>query len=207
LRHRDGEHYWWIAHGIPGTSMPAFGSRLSDDDIWNVIEYLNAQVEAEEAIAMTDRIKPLRAIVAPDFAFESADRPQESMRQLRGQAAALLVLYTLPQSAPRLQQLAAEARAYARRGARVIVAPFVDDAGADVASRTMSQCALHRRRDGGCSVRALHPPIRARGTGDTRARRIPDRPRRVSARALDRHWRSATTRTVEALDRLAILRR
>jgi hypothetical protein len=28
LRHRDGEHYWWIAHGIPGTSMPAFGSRL-----------------------------------------------------------------------------------------------------------------------------------------------------------------------------------
>jgi hypothetical protein len=28
---------------------------------------------------MTDRIKPLRAIVAPDFAFESADRPQESL--------------------------------------------------------------------------------------------------------------------------------
>ena len=31
LRHTDGEHYWWIAHGIPGTSMPGFASRLTDD--------------------------------------------------------------------------------------------------------------------------------------------------------------------------------
>jgi putative copper resistance protein D len=129
LRHRDGEHYWWIAHGVPGTSMPGFGSKLSEDDIWQLIEFLNAQVEAEEATAMSDRIKPLRAIVAPDFAFETADRPQESLRQLRGKAAVLLVLYTLPESLPRLRELADHERSYAAAGARVIVAPFVSGSG------------------------------------------------------------------------------
>ena len=124
LRHKDGEHYAWIAHGLPGTSMPAFGSTLSDDEIWSVIEFMNAQVEAEEATAMIDRVKPLRAIVAPDFAFESTDRPQESLRQVRGKAAVLLLLYALPESLPRLREVAAEARSYAAAGARVIAAPL-----------------------------------------------------------------------------------
>jgi putative copper resistance protein D len=85
---------------------------------------MNAQVEAEEATAMIDRVKPLRAIVAPDFAFDSTDRPQESLRQVRGKAAVLLVLYTLPESLPRLREIAAEARSYAAAGARVIAAPL-----------------------------------------------------------------------------------
>jgi len=210
LRHRDGEHYWWIAHGIPGTSMPAFGSRLSDEDIWNVVEYLNAQVEADEAIRMTDRIKPLRAIVAPDFAFESADRPQESMRQLRGQAAALLVLYTLPQSTQRLQQLAAEARAYAAAGARVIVAPFVDDAGADVRLPDDVGTALSTAD---ASVAAAYALFTRRSAVEmakpaatpAHAEFLIDRDGYLRVRWLGTE--ETTTRTAEVLDRLAILRR
>ena len=133
LRHTDGEHYWWIAHGIPGTSMPAFAPRLADTEIWDLIEFLHAQVEAQDATAMTERIKPLRDIVAPDFTFESAGRPQESLRQLRGNHVVLLVLYTLPESLPRLRELATDAPAYAVARARVIAAPFHSPSTAAVA--------------------------------------------------------------------------
>jgi len=207
LRHRDGEHYWWIAHGIPGTSMPAYGSRLSGDDIWKVIEYLNAQVEAEEAIAMTDGIKPLRAIVAPDFAFESVDRPQESLRQLRGKAAALLVLYTLPQSAPRLQRLAAEVRSYAAGGARVIVAPFGENAGVGVGLPDDVRNALSTAD---ATVAAAYSLFTRQSEEETalpaHAEFLIDRDGYLRVRWIGT-GESAATRTVEALDRLAILRR
>jgi len=207
LRHRDGEHYWWIAHGIPGTSMPAFGSRLSDEDIWNVVEYLNAQVEAEEAIAMTDRIKPLRAIVAPDFAFESGDRPQESLRQLRGKAAAVLVLYTLPQSAPRLQQIAAEARSYAAAGARVIVAPFAENAGPIVGLPDDVRNALSTAD---ASVAAAYALFTRRSAEDmatpAHAEFLIDRDGYLRVRWIGM-GEGSTWRTAEELDRLAILRR
>ena len=207
LRHRDGEHYWWIAHGIPGTPMPAFGSRLSDDDIWNVVEFLNAQVEAEEAMAMADRIKPLRAIVAPDFAFEGSDRPQESLRQLRGQAATLLVLYTLPESLPRLRELAAETRSYAAAGARVIAAPLASTSGAtaqlpdDVrnaiatADATVATAyALFARRSAETVEVPAHVEFLIDRDGYLRVRWIGV-------------GDGASKRTAETLDRIAILRR
>ena len=207
LRHRDGEHYWWIAHGIPGTSMPAFGSRLPDDDIWNVIEYLNAQVEADEAIAMTDRIKPLRAIVEPDFAFEGADRPQESLRQLRGRAAVLLVLYTLPESAPRLQQLAADVRSYTAGGARVIVAPFAERAGAAVGLPDDVRNAVFIADATVAAAYALFTRQSAEETATpAHAELLIDRDGYLRVRWIGT-GEGTTKRTVEALDRLAILRR
>jgi putative copper resistance protein D len=207
LRHRDGEHYWWIAHGIPGTSMPGFGSRLSEEDIWNLIEFLNAQVEAEEATAMTDRIKPLRAIVAPDFAFEGADRPQESLRQLRGKAAALVVLYTLPQSMPRLRELAADVRSYSAAGARVIAAPLatpadpaaalpddVRDAIATADATVAAAYALFARRSEEPADTPAHVEFLIDRDGYLRVRWIGV-------------GEDGVKRTSETLDRIAILRR
>ncbi|MCS6897244.1 MAG: c-type cytochrome, partial [Nitrospira sp.] len=39
-RHRtEGELFWVIKHGSPGTAMAGFGSILSDEEIWSVIRY------------------------------------------------------------------------------------------------------------------------------------------------------------------------
>ena len=39
-RHRtDGEIFWVIKHGSPGTSMISFGGLLSDEEIWQLIQY------------------------------------------------------------------------------------------------------------------------------------------------------------------------
>jgi putative copper export protein/mono/diheme cytochrome c family protein len=120
---REGDLFWWIARGIPGTPMPGFASRLSDMDIWDLIQFLDAQAEAQNAMAMTDRVKPLLPVVAPDFTFEIIGRPQESLERQRGNRVTLLVFYTLPESLPRLRQLAMKERALRAAGARVIAVP------------------------------------------------------------------------------------
>ena len=54
-QHAPGETYYWISNGIPGTSMPAWSDvdaatgkpRLSDDDRWSIIRYLQALARGE----------------------------------------------------------------------------------------------------------------------------------------------------------------
>jgi mono/diheme cytochrome c family protein len=39
-RHRtEGEIFWVIKHGSPGTPMIGFGGMLSDEDMWAIIQY------------------------------------------------------------------------------------------------------------------------------------------------------------------------
>jgi copper transport protein len=39
--HPDGQLYEWITHGFPGSSiMPAFGTVLSDDERWHLVNYI-----------------------------------------------------------------------------------------------------------------------------------------------------------------------
>ena len=39
-KHTDGQVFLWIKDGFPGTAMPAWGSRLSDDQIWQLVVFL-----------------------------------------------------------------------------------------------------------------------------------------------------------------------
>lgn len=38
--HPDGDLWYWIKGGVTGTPMPAFGDQFSDDDIWNLVNYV-----------------------------------------------------------------------------------------------------------------------------------------------------------------------
>jgi len=118
-RHRPGELFWWIAHGIPGTPMPGFASQMSDVEIWKLIQFLRAQSEAEDAMNLTTSVEPRRPVATPDFAFERAGKAQETVRQQRPHVT-LVVLYTMPSSLPRLRALAAQERAFAQADVRVI---------------------------------------------------------------------------------------
>ncbi len=54
-QHAVGELFYWVSSGIPGTAMPAWGDvdpatgkpRLSDDDRWSIIRYLQALARGE----------------------------------------------------------------------------------------------------------------------------------------------------------------
>jgi copper transport protein len=38
--HTEGQLYWWITKGFPGSAMPAFEDRLSEEDRWHVLNYI-----------------------------------------------------------------------------------------------------------------------------------------------------------------------
>jgi putative copper resistance protein D len=124
-QYRAGDLFWVIAHGIPGTQMPAFAPQLTDVEIWELIVFLRAQSEVADARLLTHQVQPWRPIVAPDFTFEIDAQPQESLREQRGRLVTVLVFYTWPDSLPRLRELATEKRAFAKAGARVIAVPLV----------------------------------------------------------------------------------
>ncbi|HEX5688518.1 MAG TPA: c-type cytochrome, partial [Roseiflexaceae bacterium] len=39
-KHTDGQIFLWIKDGFPGTAMPAWGPRLSDEQIWQLVVFL-----------------------------------------------------------------------------------------------------------------------------------------------------------------------
>ncbi|HEX5689692.1 MAG TPA: c-type cytochrome, partial [Roseiflexaceae bacterium] len=39
-KHTDGQVFLWIKNGFPGTAMPAWGPRLSDEQIWQLVIFL-----------------------------------------------------------------------------------------------------------------------------------------------------------------------
>lgn len=41
-QHSEGELYFFIARGIPGTAMPAWRSVLSEQERWQLVHYLHA---------------------------------------------------------------------------------------------------------------------------------------------------------------------
>ena len=130
---REGDLFWSIAHGLPGTRMPGFASQMGDAQIWSLVQFLDAQTAAQNATAMSDRIRPLRPVPAPDFTYEFSGRAQESLRQTRDNRVTLLVLYTMPSSLPRLLELAALETAYATAGARVVALPMPGSSAATMA--------------------------------------------------------------------------
>lgn len=121
--HSDGDLYWWITRGRPGTPMPGFGSLMGEADVWATINFLRAQAEAEKAKTMRPRIEPTRPIVAPDFTFQIGRGVQESLSGQRGRHDVLLVFYTLPRSSPRLNALAEWKSSLERVGLRIIALP------------------------------------------------------------------------------------
>ncbi|MBV8538586.1 MAG: copper homeostasis membrane protein CopD [Alphaproteobacteria bacterium] len=122
LAHSEGELFWDIGHGIPGTPMPAFEAQTTPDQRWTLIQFLRAQAQATEVAAMSWQVSPTLGVPAPDFAFQVADGALETLADERGRAAVLLVLYSRPGSNARLEQLAAAANTLS--GLRIVAVPL-----------------------------------------------------------------------------------
>jgi putative copper resistance protein D len=147
LTHTDGDIYWWLTNGIPGTPMPGFGDSLSETGRWDLVNFLRAQAEAEKGRTLGDTVEPGRAIAAPDFAFQIDGRAQETLYEQRGRFV-LLVLYTLPDSLARLNALREAAAELRRANVRVIAVPMhaqVAGPDADTPGTLAPTLALYER--------------------------------------------------------------
>jgi putative copper export protein/mono/diheme cytochrome c family protein len=174
LHHPPGNLFWWIAHGIPGTPMPAFSPRISDTGIWELVQFLVARGSAQAAQSLRAAVDTDSMSRAPDFTYEL---PGAEQRTLNGpRTAALIVLYSLPQSAPRLAQLASDHRIM-HANLRVLAIPLPGSQASDDANplRDMAVNAdvsgvYAMFADAGGATRFAHVELLVDGTGIVRAR-------------------------------------
>ena len=128
-QHTAGDMFWWLSHGIPAGGMPPFGAVLSEDERWDLINFIRALGAGERARQMTALVQPNRPwLVAPDFSIVVGPVPPRSLKELRDRWMALLVFFTLPESRPRLVQLAEAYNTLQALGTEVIAVPLGNDA-------------------------------------------------------------------------------
>jgi putative copper resistance protein D len=136
--HTAGDMFWWLTHGIRAGGMPPFGAVLSEDERWDLINFIRALGAGERARQMPALVQPNRPwLVAPDFTIAVGPAPPRALKELRDRWMALLVFFTLPESRARLGQLAEAYNTLQALGTEVIAVPLGD--GADIIRRLGSR--------------------------------------------------------------------
>ena len=123
-RRHAGELFWLVSHGIRAGGMPAFGSRLSERQRWDVINFIRALGAADASKTIGRQVEPDRAwLIAPDCTIAVGPLAPGALRDYRGRRIVLLVLYTLPGSRARLTELARSYDVLWVMGVEVIAVP------------------------------------------------------------------------------------
>ena len=124
--HTAGDMFWWLTHGY-GIGMPGFAGTLTEDDRWDLINFIRALSAGEAARGLTDIDEPERPrLTAPDFTFPTGPA-QTSLKDYRGRQPVLLVLLTLPASRARLAQLSQAYDDLRSLNAAVLAVPMGDE--------------------------------------------------------------------------------
>jgi putative copper export protein/mono/diheme cytochrome c family protein/peroxiredoxin len=113
--HTAGDMYWWLTHGIPASGMPAMAGPPTEEDRWDVINFLRAFANGYQARILRPAVVPNEPwLGAPDFEFtDIADRATQ-LKDFRKRTPVLLVFFSWPASQPRLDELS---RQYAQLSA------------------------------------------------------------------------------------------
>lgn len=118
-----GDLYWAITHGRPGAGMPPFQARLDEEARWDLVHALRALRAAARARPLGPTVTPRPEIPAPDIVFTPGVGDERSLRELATGGPTLVVLFRLPESARRLEELAAAYPALRRLGAELLAVP------------------------------------------------------------------------------------
>jgi len=122
---REGDLLWAVERGVAGTAMPAFAGRLSEEQAWDLLNFVRAQANVDTGRRIDASVERWRPVTAPDFTFQIGRGAQDSLEAQRGRYIVLLVFYSVPQSLPRLRELAyAKTSRLARMGVRVVAVPL-----------------------------------------------------------------------------------
>jgi copper resistance protein D len=104
--HTAGDLYWWLSYGVkPSSAMPGFGASLNEEERWDLINYLRALSSGEKARALAPVIEDKPWLVAPDFAYETNDGANKTLKDHRGNKIVLLIVLNLQDTEERLREL------------------------------------------------------------------------------------------------------
>ncbi len=101
--HTAGDLYWWLSYGVRQTAMPGFADSYTEEERWDLVNFLRALSSAERSRSLAPVIdEPW--LVAPDFIYGSHLGETKSLKDHRGNRIILLVLF-VSDSELRLTQL------------------------------------------------------------------------------------------------------
>jgi putative copper resistance protein D len=106
--------------------MPGFGGQLAPEERWDVINFVRALGGAERARDLGPVVSPRPVAVAPDFTFTTGVGEGRALKDWRGRGIVLLVFFTLPGSADRLEALSRILLALKLRGVEVLGVPLAE---------------------------------------------------------------------------------
>jgi copper resistance protein D len=121
--HTAGDLYWWLSHGVKETAMPGFEYSLTDDERWDLINFLRALSNGERARSLAPVTETDVWLVAPDFAYGTNRGETKTLKDHRGNRMVLLVLVSWPKSRERLAQLDKMAAKLSSAGVEIILVP------------------------------------------------------------------------------------
>jgi copper resistance protein D len=125
--HTVGDLFWWLSYGMKGSAMPGFHDRLSEEERWDLINFLRTLAAAEQARPLGARVDPEPWLVAPDFSYTTVAGEGQTLKDHRGRGTVLLVFFRLPGSHERLVQLHDLAPHLQRLGSTVLAVPLHTD--------------------------------------------------------------------------------
>ncbi len=126
-RHLAGDLYHWIKVGIPAGEMPGFGHKLSEDDRWDVVNFLHVVSRGYESRILRTRVvpdSPSENLGAPDFSFVDQHGNSHTLKDYREKKSVLLVFFKWPEAEERLKTLQAQYAAIQSNEAEVIAIPW-----------------------------------------------------------------------------------
>ncbi len=121
--HTVGDLFWWLTHGVKESAMPGFNDSLDEEERWDMINFMRTLSAAEQARQMTALAEPNPWLVAPDFVYRTTAVEGKALKDHRGQSIILLVLFTLPHSQSRLEQLDQAYKKLRSLGVEVLAIP------------------------------------------------------------------------------------
>jgi copper resistance protein D len=122
--HTMGDMFGWISSGIAAGGMPGFAKLLGEDERWDLVNFVHTLSVGYQARILRASIVPRGPwLAAPDFALATGSGSL-ALQQYRGRQVVLLVLFTLPDSEPRLRALHQAMAAFTAAGLVVIAVPI-----------------------------------------------------------------------------------
>ena len=106
VEHTPGDFYNWITYGMKNTDMPGYADKMSEDDRWDLVNYIHALSRGYQARILSPEIIFEKVFAKPPlFSFNKHDGSQGALQEFRERKTVLLILFSWPQSQERLAQL------------------------------------------------------------------------------------------------------
>jgi putative copper export protein/mono/diheme cytochrome c family protein/peroxiredoxin len=123
--HTAGDMFWWISHGMPDGGMPGFSGALSEDERWDLVNFIHTLAAGYQARMIREWVAPRNPwLGAPDFALDTVEGGRIALQDFRRKQVVLLVLFSVPESEPRLRDLEDATALLYGAGATVIAIPI-----------------------------------------------------------------------------------